>query len=99
MKIKSDEIVNNNSSAAGVFPAEAALYYIICKRQSSIQGHANACVPLRIFQESRSLSSASLEPEALLNRFSSCSTVRFFFSSPETSTTTCPSYIITRRLP
>ena len=32
------------------------------------------------------MSSTSSEPEAWLNRFSSCSTVRFFFCSPETST-------------
>ena len=52
-----------------------------------------------IIQDSSSLSSASSEPEAWLNRFSSCSTVSFFFSSPLTSTTILPSYIITRRLP
>ena len=41
----------------------------------------------------------SSEPLARLNRFKSCSTVRFFFSSPLTSTTTWPSYIITSRSP
>ena len=46
-----------------------------------------------------SLSSTSSEPEAWLNRLSSCSTVRRFFSSPLTSTTMRPSYIITSRLP
>ena len=50
-------------------------------------------------QDSSSLSSASSEPEALLNRLRSCSTVRFFLSSPLTSTTILPSYIITSRLP
>ena len=51
------------------------------------------------FQDSSSLSSASSEPEALLKSSSSCSTVRCFFSSPETSTATWPSYIMMSRLP
>ena len=52
-----------------------------------------------MIQDSSSLSSASSEPEAWLNRLRSCSTVRFFLSSPLTSTTILPSYIITSRLP
>lgn len=39
-------------------------------------------------QDSTILSLTSSEPEAWLNRFSRCSTVRFFFSSPDTSTRT-----------
>ena len=55
--------------------------------------------PAWCFQDRTILSSTSSEPEAWLNRLSRCSTVRFFFSSPDTSTTTWPSYIIISRLP
>ena len=51
------------------------------------------------FQDRSILSLASSEPLARLNRASRSGTVSFFFSSPDTSMTIRPSYIMMSRLP
>ena len=84
---------------ADLFRASLIPFHSLCHPSKEKKpGHPVMGQPV-LFQESSSLSSASSEPDALLNRLSSCSTVSFFFSSPDTSTATWPLYIIISRLP
>ena len=66
----------------------------------SAKRRGEKCVPPYLpLYPSMALSSEKASPEFSLNLRSKSSTVRFFFSSPETSKIILPSFIIIRRLP